>query len=521
MQKNNSKLIKFILSNRAILLLGLVIITTLAFRLYHLNLLPPGLHPDEAANGLDILNRIFHADLRVIYNTNGPRESLFFFLQAIFVAMLGNTILALRMAPALIGVATVIMVYFLTKDWFGRRTALVASFLIAINPWVNTISRDGFRASMVALMIVSVAFFAGKAYKTTKIIYFVLAGFVFGLGFYTYTAYSAFALVPLLGLGYLLIFNRQWLKSNLVKLSISFAIVLVVITPLVVTIIKNPADSSARAGGTSFLNKDLNNGQPIATLIQSSVKTLLQFNYHGDENNRHNLAGEPFLNTFVGIMLILGLLVSFSRFKRIKYAAIIAMFFIMMLPAATTAEGIPHGLRSIGTSASVFILAAIGVDYLLQRWYRTFPINTPARTVGTLSIFILLGLSAVLGWNQYFIAWAQDPVTYTAYGENMVQIGYYLNNNVSQNRQNYLVAGGYESMPVEYLTYHKSSYNLLNIEKLQAQPLSDTSQLFVFPADLDSSKKIEILKAKYTDGVIQKHNSSFSDKLLFYSFSVK
>ncbi len=521
MTKNNNKLLDFILRNRAGFIFGAIVLLALLFRLYHLNILPPGLHPDEAANGLDIINRIFKADIRVIYNTNGPRESLFFFLQAIFVAIMGNTILALRMAPALIGIITVVMLYVLTKDWFGRRTALIAAFLMAINPWVNTVSRDGFRASMVPLVIILTGYFAGKAYKTQKLIYFILAGFAFGVGFYTYTAFTMFALVPISGLIYMLIAKREWLKTNVSLLLVSVLVVAITLIPLVVTVAKHPSDSVARAGGTSFLNKDLNNGQPVVTLLQGTAKTLLQYNYRGDENNRHNLSGEPLLNTFVGIMLILGLLVAFSRLKRIKYASILAIFFVMMLPAILTAEGLPHALRSIGTSAAVFTIAAIGINYLLFRWYRTFPVNAPARTVGLISVCTLLGLSAIIGWNQYFVAWAQDPNTYMAYGENMVQVGYYLNSHNSDQRQNFVVAGGYESMSTEYLTYNKSKYTLLDINKLQNLPLSESKQLFAFPADSDSDKKIEILKAKYPDGSLVKHNSSFNDKLLFYTYSVK
>ena len=53
--------------------------------------MPPGLHPDEAANGLDVISIIDHHNVQVLYNTNGPREALFFYLQAIFVFFLGAT----------------------------------------------------------------------------------------------------------------------------------------------------------------------------------------------------------------------------------------------------------------------------------------------------------------------------------------------------------------------------------------------------------------------------------------------
>ncbi|MEI8072872.1 MAG: glycosyltransferase family 39 protein [Candidatus Saccharibacteria bacterium] len=518
MKKNNHKLLDFIQRNGGSITLIGIIFLAIIFRFYQLSTLPPGLHPDEAANGLDIFRILHNHDWRVIYNTNGPREALFFYFQAFFVGIVGNTVLALRIAPAMFGVLAVVFVYLYTKDWFGRRTALIASFLMAVNPWVVTISRDGFRASMTPLMIALVAYFGGLAFKKSKAIYFALAALFFGLGFYTYTAFTMFSLVVVGGLVYLLIFRRDWLKANVRNLLISLAVLLVTLIPLVVTVVRHPGDSTARAGGTSFLNKDLNHGKPIQTLLDSTTKTLLQYNYKGDENSRHNLPGEPLLNTFVGIMLILGLLIAFSRFGRVKYAALIAMFFAMMLPAILTAEGLPHALRSIGTAASAFTLAALGIDYLLGKWYKTFPINAPARVFGTLTFGLLLLLTALIGWQQYFVAWAQDPQTYESYSENMVQISYYLNNNSVQN--NYLVAGGYEANPVQYLTYNKSQYKLLDKNSLRDLPLSSNSQLFVFPAGDSSKDLVSILQAKYPNGLLSEHNSTFNNKLLFYSFKV-
>jgi 4-amino-4-deoxy-L-arabinose transferase-like glycosyltransferase len=519
MKPKTSPFTSFFRTHGAIFILVAILLVAAAFRLYHLNVLPAGLHPDEAANGLDIVQRIFHHDWRVIYATNGPREALFFYLQAIFVWLLGNTIFALRLAPALLSILAVYMVYLFTKDWFGRRTALLAAFLMAVNPWVVTIGRDGFRAGMVPLIIAALAFFAGRAYTRQKLIYFILAGAIFGLGFYTYTAFWLFSLVPLGGLVFLAFKNRPWLKANVVNLIISIAVTLAVLVPLGVTIARNPSASTARAGGTSFLNSDLNNGKPAQTLLAGTAKTILQFNFYGDSNSRHNLPGEPLVNTFVGIMLILGLLVAFSRITSTKYAAILAMFFVMMLPAILTAEGLPHALRSIGTAASVFTLAAIGIDYLLTRWYATFPVNGLARTTAVVMISFLMFLTLIQGWRQYFVAWAQDPATYAAYSENMTQIAQFINAN-NGGKTTFLIAGGYESMPTLYLTNNKANYTLLDTNGLRDLALQNTAQLFVFPASDNSNTLIELLKAKYPNGILTPHYSPFDNSLLFYSFEV-
>ena len=159
------------------------------------------------------------------------------------------------------------------------------------------------------------------------------------------------------------------------------------------------------------------------------------------------------------------------------------MFFFMMLPAILTAEGLPHALRSIGTAATLFTLAGIGIDYLLSRWYQTFPHNGPARSVGVISIGILLGLTAIVGWRQYFVAWAQDPQTYIAYNESVVAIGNFLiANPAKQEGTNFFVGDNYESLPAQYLAHDKSIFTVISTSALQSQPLSTRKVLFVFVA---------------------------------------
>lgn len=516
----NSKSQTFLKKYLVWILFALVIALAVFFRFYKLNVLPPGLHPDEAANGLDIFRILENHDWRIIYNTNGPREALFFYLQAIFVYFMGNTILALRIAPALFGVLSVVVIFFATKEWANRRTALITAFFMAVTPWVVIIQRDGFRASLVPLFIGLVMLFAAKAYKSGKTIYYVLAAVFLGLGFYTYTAFSMILAALIGGLVYLLIVRRKWLKDNWKKLLLSLAVFGVVMTPLLITTIKDPGGSTARAGGTSFLNKELNGGKPIQTFLSGTAKTLLQYNYVGDQNNRHNLGGQPLLNMFVGLMFVLGLVMCLFNFNKPRYAMLLAVFGAMLLPSLLTAEGLPHALRSIGTAVPVFILAGMGVNYLLYIWYKTFPVNKLARMTGLLVILVLLGLTLVQSYRELFVTWAQDVKTYEAYNEGSVTIAKYLISNKQNNQTVYIVMGGYEANPIQYLTHKKVEYKLLDTSQLKALPINQGKILVVVPAGNDHDALLSDLKAKFPAGTIKDIKSDFNGRLLFSVFEV-
>ncbi len=520
------------------ILLSLIVLIGVFFRFYQLGQLPPGLHPDEAANGQDIF-RIFSGDIRPLYATNGPRESLFFFAQALFVRLLGNTILALRMAPAIFGVLAIIAVYYWGKDWFGQRVGLLAAFFMAVNPWVVIISRDGFRASMTPLMVASVAYLGGRAIKTKKLGYFIATGLVAGLGAYTYTAFQLM-LVAVVGLlGYIILFRRKWLKGqgkNIASAVITFALVM---SPLAVFSVKNP-EASARAGGTSFLNKSLNKGKPLATLWDSTQKTLLQYNFRGDDNARHNVPNEPLLNTFVGIMFVLGILVALYSIGNARYAALLMIFAAMMLPAALTAEGLPHGLRSIGSAPAVMILAAIGLSYFIGRWYAIFPINSFARNIGLGLVILLMAATLLQGYFAYFRAWAGNADVYDAYAEDMVQLANYSRANFSGPGApaTFMVVDGYSIRTVDFLTRAKvdyakqksdASYGLsygsgwkrLEWDQVKSVPLADSPTVFLIQKNEHTAAVIETLKAKFPSGKLSEQSSpAFASRTLFYVFEV-
>lgn len=519
------------------IVLTVIVLIAIFMRFYQLDQLPPGLHPDEAANGQDIF-RIFSRDIRPLYATNGPRESLFFFLQGIFVWFMGNTVLALRMAPAIAGVLAVIAVYYWGTDWFGRRVGLLAAFFMAVNPWVIVISRDGFRASMTPLMVALVAYFAGRAFKTRKLPYFIGAGVFLGLGAYTYTAFQLMLAASFGLCVYMGIFRRDFIVHNWRKLGAALIALLIVLAPLGVYTVTHK-DTAARAGGTSFLNKDLNKGKPLETLGDSVTKTLLQYNFAGDSNARHNIPTEPYLNTFVGIMFILGILISLYALRHSRYVAVILIFGAMMLPAALTAEGLPHGLRSIGSAPAVMILAAIGLSYFIGRWYAIFPINSFARNVGLGFIFILLTATLLQGYKAYFVAWAGDQNIYDAYAEDMTEIAKQYNTTLRGPNQPtvFMVVDGYSIRTIDYLTRIKSDYKYnidsgfgldrgsgwkrLEWDQVKSVPLSQEPTVFFVQNNEHREAVLETLRAKYPTSRTKAISSpSFPQRTLYYEVEV-
>jgi 4-amino-4-deoxy-L-arabinose transferase-like glycosyltransferase len=517
MSKPNNPALDFIRRNLHYILLIAIIALAAFFRFYELNKLPPGLHPDEAANGLDIF-RMFKGDIRPLYNTNGPRESLFFFFQAAFVIVMGNTITALRMAGAMFGTLAVLTTYLWMRSWFGKRAGLIAAFLMAVTPWGVTISRDGFRASMTPLMVTLTLWLYTIAIRKRKTWLYLLAGASLGLGLYTYLAFRLFPFGLVLIAGFLYFFRRKFFNAYWKPVAISLIGTAIVLLPMGIYGVFHPGDVFARAAGTSVLNKGLNGGNPAKALFDSTTKTLLMFNVHGDDNYRQNYGGEPALNVFVGIMFILGVLISISRLNQTRYFALLAIWGTMLLPEALTAEGIPHFLRAIGALPFTVALATIGIGYMLDRWYATFPINSAARASGLGIIVVLLLLTAYQGYTQYFVAWANSKDTYQAYSEDAVAVGKYLISH-SFDGQRYAVIDGYSDKSVQYLTYKKADYKRIDPGDINNITLDGKPKQFVVVKGSED-EAIKDFKLKFPGGRLSKQYSAFDGSELFMVYEV-
>ncbi len=470
--------IEFIKAHRVSIFLGCILLGAAFFRLWQLNSLPPGLHPDEAANGLDIIQRIFHGDIRPLYNTNGPRESLFFFLQAPFVLLMGKTILALRLAPALIGIASVYLTYKLMQTWFSERAALAAAFFMATGSWAVTISRDGFRANLVPLVLVLTCWLVTLAIKKANLRWWLAAGGVYGLGFYTYIAWQITPLLLMLLIVYALVRYRKAALAYLKPLAAFGLAALIVLTPLGLYAAGHPGDVFGGRSSVSFTNADLNHGNALKTLATTLGKTALMFNFRGDPNYRQNLGGAPMLNALVGVLFILGILLCLIRIRDPRYLIILVIFGGMLLPEILTAEGIPHGLRAIGAMPMAYILAAIGLSELIARWQGIFPLNPIAKPLLAVVLVLVLAFSVFYDYERYFVAWANDPATFEAYSEDAVAIANYMLDHPFGGRR-YVVIDGYSDKVPEYFTAGKLTYQRIEASALASADLSGNTEVIV------------------------------------------
>jgi len=127
-------------NNNGIYLIIILAIATI-LRLVFLGTIPNGFFCDEASNGYDSYS-ILHT-MRDQYGEflpmfaralNDYRPSLYIFLTVPFIKIFGLNEFATRLPAAIIGIATVLVVFYLVKEVFNQRVALIAALLLSISP---------------------------------------------------------------------------------------------------------------------------------------------------------------------------------------------------------------------------------------------------------------------------------------------------------------------------------------------------------------------------------------------------
>lgn len=460
------QILNFFKKNWVILL---ILFVAAILRFYRLGDIPPGLHPDEAANGLDIIRMIDNNDFRVSYDTNGPREALFFYLQGIFVYLgkitqwswLYFTPLSLRIAPVLIGLATVWGCYLLARELFNEKVGLLSSLALAVSSWHVQFSRNGFRAIMVPLVLVFLFYYLIRAYRSSRFKDYALSGFWLGVGFYTYFAYRMVFIALFLLLLFILVKDKDFIKKNYKRFILLFITFILTALPMIIHFVYVPSDILGRAS-TSIFNPELNQGSAIKTFLDNKVKTLAMFNFKGDANWRHNVAGLPMLDIFSGLFLWIGLAVSLINIKKIEHFLLFAWFFALSLPELLTAEGIPHALRLVGIIPVVYVWVGEGLSWLLEK------INHKKVFWVGFSLLLLVGTANTI-W-RYFIILPNSVEARSAYAEDMVELAKEIKM-APRKEKNILIVGEYGTKTVDFIkhssvnTYER--YELYDIQKIE------------------------------------------------------
>ncbi|OGE72423.1 hypothetical protein A3H40_04225 [Candidatus Daviesbacteria bacterium RIFCSPLOWO2_02_FULL_38_15] len=161
---------------------------------------------DEGRDAIVVKNMLTAFDLPLI----GPPTSigniylgpLYYYMMAIPMVIFWLNPVAAAGMNVLIGVLTIILIYILGKNWFGRIAALTASFLYTISPVTIIYSRSSWNPNPAPFFALLGIFGVYKVHTSANFSWFILTGIAMAAALQMH--YLALILIPVFGVLWIL-----------------------------------------------------------------------------------------------------------------------------------------------------------------------------------------------------------------------------------------------------------------------------------------------------------------------------
>jgi len=476
--------------------LGVLVVAAI-LRTFRLDTLPPGLYADVAANGLDALGVPQHG-LQPIYSrgTGNGIEGMISWLDAISVALLGGKPIALYLTTVVVGLLTLPIHYLLASRLFGRRVGLISTALLAVSFWAVHYSRLGYRTVLVPLFLDLAFLLLWWAIQRGSAWRWVLAGAVIGLGAYTYTSYRLVVLV-LAGLIALRVRAGRELPGGWRSWALYALAATVVMVPLAIATLLHP-EVLSRDAGVSVLGAGPVSGIP-GRIAGHTLSAIAAFNLWGDAERQYNVPHLPLFDPIVGLAFLAGIVVAFKRWRQSRYALLLLWLGVFTLVVALS-DRTPHMLRGSGLIPAAYLLAAVGLDAVLQKLW-------PRRAaLAALAVCVIS-----LAWTAafYFTVYPAMPNLYLEYMGDRVDVGRFIDATDWSGRRLYVCItyprngkvypDPFRAIPIQFMTEGHVDWAFLDYRRVSDLPANGPIAVVV---DARDSVVLSLLRARFPDGAV-------------------
>lgn len=230
-----------------IFLLGFIL------RFFFFDITPPGFNADEAALGYNAYSLLqtskdeWEASLPFVFRSfSDYKPGLYVYLALPFVAVFGPSELAVRLPSILLGVFSIVLIYFLAKELFKKETAALAcAFLLSVSPWHIHFSRGAWEANVATFFILAGVLSFVKSFHKQSFLWISVLAFVASM----YAYQSARLVAPILVFLLMIFYWRKLLIKKNIPIAVSAFILLL---PLIFILPSNAG--MARFKGVSIFS---------------------------------------------------------------------------------------------------------------------------------------------------------------------------------------------------------------------------------------------------------------------------
>lgn len=256
--------------NKSRLLLILILLLATFLRIYQLGNIPSGFYSDEASYGYNAYSILqtgadeYGNFLPLAFKSFGDfKTPLYIYFLVPFVKLFGLNEFAVRASAAVLGIASVFLIYLLVKELFGNyKLALLSSFVASVLPFSLQFNRMAHENNLVVFLVLAGILFFVKS--LTKPNYIFLSVAAFALSIYTY--HDARIFVPIFLISLVFIYRKQ-IASFRKKIILGFLLFMLLLLPLI-----------------NLLRSDAVWGRPKFTILSADLGIPLRINEERGED---------------------------------------------------------------------------------------------------------------------------------------------------------------------------------------------------------------------------------------------
>jgi mannosyltransferase len=171
---------------------------------------------------------------------------LFYWIEHLMLTI-GNNEVILRFIPALLGVLTIPLIYFVGKEFIDKNVGIIAAAACTFSPFLIYYSQEARAYSMGLFFVAFATFYFLKALKTNETIYWILFGVLSALAFWSH--FYTLVIIGAMGLYALAVKIPEFMHDirTLKPLVVAAAVFAIICLPLIIVTIQLFAKRTASA----------------------------------------------------------------------------------------------------------------------------------------------------------------------------------------------------------------------------------------------------------------------------------
>lgn len=365
-------------------LIAVLLVSVLAFAGFFLT----GGISDQEMKSAVISNSIHFGNLNSIAIVDLP----YHILQHISISIFGLTILSIKLPSIILAFIAIAGAILLLRIWFRSSVSILVILISVSTGQFLFMSQDGTANGMCLVWSILLLLIASIISRTKRLRRTLIAVFAIMAVLSLYTPLSLYILIAIAS-AVLLHPHLRYLVKQIPNAEIAFGTIvsLILITPLVISIIKDPSL------GLSLL------GIPVNFPDFSANFALLGAQYFGFNKPGGTTVMTPFFE--LGTMLIIGLgIYVVAKNHTTAKSYVIAIWSLMLIPIV-----IINPSLATATLFPMVLLLAKGMNKLIMYWYELFPLNPYARIGGLVPIIILVSVLVLSGADRYIYGYRYNP----------------------------------------------------------------------------------------------------------------